>query len=49
MLRTRMITLTFILSELSSMVVKAIMPSILNTVRNIFMRLYGSLEEVVTM
>ena len=25
------------------------MPSILNTVRNIFMRLYGSVEEVVTM
>ena len=29
--------------------VKATMPSILNTFRNIFMRLSGSLEEVVTM
>ena len=29
--------------------VKATMPSILNTVRNIFMKLYGSIEEVVTM
>ena len=29
--------------------VKATMPSILNTVRNTFMRLYGTVEEVVTM
>ena len=29
--------------------VKATMPCILNTVRNIFMRLYGSVETVVTM
>ena len=29
--------------------VKATMPSVSNTVRNIFMRLYGSEEEVVTM
>ena len=28
--------------------VKATMPSILNTVRNIVMRLYSSVEEVVT-
>ena len=27
--------------------VKATMPSILNTIRNIFMRLYGSVEEVM--
>ena len=38
----------YFLSYLSLMV-KATMPSILNTVRNIFMRLYGSVEEVVTM
>ena len=36
MLRTRMTTLAFILSELSSSDVKAKMPSIVNTVRNIF-------------
>ena len=30
------------------LIVKATMPSILNTVRNIFMRLYGSVEEDVT-
>ena len=30
------------------MMVKATMPFILNTVRKIFMRLYGSVEEVVT-
>ena len=29
--------------------VKGAMPFILNTVRNILMRLYGSVEEVVTM
>ena len=29
--------------------VEAIVPSVLNTIRNIFMRLYGSVEEVVTM
>ena len=29
--------------------VKATMPSTLNTVRNILMRLYGSVQEVVTM
>ena len=31
------------------MMVKATMPAILNITRNIFMRLYGSVEEVVTM
>ena len=31
------------------MIVKATMPSNLSTVRNIFMRLYGSVEEVVTL
>ena len=30
------------------LIVKATMPSILNTVRNIFMRLYGTVEEVLT-
>ena len=29
--------------------VKATVPSILNTVRNIFMRLHSSVEEIVTM
>ena len=29
--------------------VKATMPFILNTFRNIFVRLYGSVEEIVTM
>ena len=31
-----------------TLMVEATMPSILNTIRNIFMRLYGSVEEVVT-
>ena len=45
---TRMTTLlSYFLSYLPLMV-KATMPSILNTIRNIFMRLYGSVEEVVT-
>ena len=39
---------TFCLSYLPLMV-KATMPSILNTVRNSFTRLYGSVEEVVNM
>ena len=43
-----MTTLIFILSELFPLIVKATMPSILNTVRNNFMRPYGSVEEVVT-
>ena len=49
MLHTRMTTLTFILSGLSSLMVNPTMSSILNTVRNIFIRLYGSVEEVMTM
>ena len=48
MSRTRMTTHIFILSYLP-LIVKAAMPSILNIVRNIFMLLYGSVEEVVTM
>ena len=43
---TRMTTLILILSELSSLIVKATMPSILNIVRNIFMRPYGSVEAI---
>ena len=46
---TKMTTLTFILMSYLLLMVKATMPSILNTVRNIFMRLYDSVEEVVTM
>ena len=38
----------YLLSYLHLMV-KATIPSILNTVRNISIRLYGSVEEVVTM
>ena len=52
MLLTRMKTLTFILCELSFLDGQAAIscpPSILNTVTNIFMRLYGSVEEIVTM
>ena len=46
--RTRMTTFTFILPEYNlPLMVKAAMPSILNIVRNIFMRLYGSVEEVM--
>ena len=49
MSHTRKTTLIlYFLSDLPLMV-KATMPSILNPVRNIFMRLYGSVEEVVTM
>ena len=47
--RIKMTTLSFILSELPSLKVNATMPSILYTVRNIFMRLYGSVEEVIPM
>ena len=45
---TRMTTLIFILSYFP-LTVKATMPCILNTVINIFMRLYGFVEEIVTM
>ena len=45
---TRMTTLTFILPELPSLMVKATVPSSLNTIRNISMTLYGSIEEVLT-
>ena len=41
MSHTRMTTLIFILSELFPLIVKATMPSILNTVRNIFMTVIG--------
>ena len=43
--------ISFSLKNISCLplMVKATMPSILNTVRNIFMRLYASVEEVVTM
>ena len=44
----RQLSLSYFLSYLPLMV-KATMPSILNTVRNIFMRLYGSVEEVMPM
>ena len=47
MSRTRTTTLT-ILSKLFPLMVKATMHSILNIVWNISMRLYGSVEEVVT-
>ena len=49
MCRVQELQLSFLyfLSYLSLMV-KATMPSVLNTVRNIFMRLYGSVEEFVT-
>ena len=49
--RIRMTTLAFILSELSSLDGLAVIScpfSILNAIRNIFMRLHSFVEEVVT-
>ena len=43
----KQLSLSYFLSYLPLMI-KATMPSILNTVRDIFMRLYGSVEEVAT-
>ena len=51
MTHTRMTTLAIILSDLSYLDGLAVIScpfSILNAIRNIFMRLYGSVEEVVT-
>ena len=51
-LHTRMTTLTFIVVHYLPLIDRVTISrplSILNTVRNIFMRLYGSLEEVVAM
>ena len=44
----RQLSLLYFLSYLPLMI-KAAMISILKSVRNIFMRLYGSVEEVVTL
>ena len=46
---TRMTTLIIYFLSYLTLMLKATMPFIWNTVRNIFMRLYGSVEEVVTM
>ena len=48
MSHTRMATLACILSYFP-LLTKAAMLSILNTIRIIFMKLYGSVEEVMTM
>ena len=49
MSRTRMTTLILYFLSYLPLMVKATMSSILNTVRNIFMRLFGSVEDVVIM
>ena len=46
--RTRMTSLILYFLSYLPLMVKATTPSVLNTVRNIFMRLYGSVGEVVT-
>ena len=45
---TRMTTLTFMFLSYLPLMVKATMPSILNTIRNIVMRLHSSVEEIMT-